>query len=277
MTSLTPAPDHGAFVAAPLGRYAIGAHFVMWCSAPDLTGLILWGAPTDRDVGEIVALCNFIEHPAISRDRCTLLDGRNIERVDGDTLLGFAALARDRMPVWSPRTKRQAVLVPDGFAGILIAGALTSLSPRHALRVLPDLATAFAFLENPTAPSAHAVADAVALDARGGSTLVARLRAQLLLDLGDPAVGDCAHALGLSSRTLQRELRRLGTSFTDELRRARVALAEDLLRLSDLKVEAIASRVGLGTASRLSAVLRRELQVTPGMLRAEAQAKRMTA
>ena len=78
----------------------------------------------------------------------------------------------------------------------------------------------------------------------------------------------CAAALGLSGRTLQRELHRRDTSFSDELRRARVAAAGQLLRMTDLKMEAIAQRVGFGTASRMSAMLRRELSATPSMVRA---------
>ena len=62
-----------------------------------------------------------------------------------------------------------------------------------------------------------------------------------------------ASALGMSARTLQRELARLDTSFTCELRSSRVTAAEALLVHSDLKIDAIALKIGFGNASRMSA------------------------
>jgi transcriptional regulator GlxA family with amidase domain len=83
-----------------------------------------------------------------------------------------------------------------------------------------------------------------------------------------PTIDVVATALGMSTRTLQRELRRLDTSFSDELRRVRIAAAEALLVLTDLKIDAIATQVGFGTASRMSASLRRERNLTASELRA---------
>jgi AraC family transcriptional activator FtrA len=81
-------------------------------------------------------------------------------------------------------------------------------------------------------------------------------------------VEGCAAALHTSERTMQRRLREAGTSFGEQLRRARVGAAWELLRFSDLKIDAIAARVGLGTASRMSAVFRTDMGVTPTQFRA---------
>ncbi len=263
-----PARDRAEFMAAPIGRCVIGPSFVIWCAAPDLAGTILWGALDDHDVREMMQVGEFIRHPSISGSRCALVDARDLERVDGDMLLGFTTAARDRMPQWSRQIRRQAVVVPEGLSGILVAGGMASLSPTHPLRAMLDLQAAFDFLDHPAARDAHAAAMALSIAARGRSALIGRLRSQLALDLIAAAVEDCAGALGFSARTLQRELHRLGTSFSDELRRARVAAAEEMLRLSDVKIESIATRVGFGTSSRMSAALRRELSVTASELRA---------
>ena len=73
----------------------------------------------------------------------------------------------------------------------------------------------------------------------------------------------------MSTRTLQRELTRLDTSFRDELLRIRIATAQTLLAHTDQKIEAIAIQIGFGTASRMSAWLRRELNRTASELRSE--------
>lgn len=272
MTALVVARDADDFRAAPLGRCCIGRTFVVWCAAPDLTGTILWGAPDERDARDLVATMEFVHHADLAPERCAIMDGRAIERIDGDALLTFTRLARAHMTRWSPRTRREAIVVPDGLRGMLLAGAMTALAPAHPVRIVDDLGGALAFLDHPGAAAAHAAAATHAATARGNALLVGRLRLVLAHRLNDASVEACASTLGLSSRTLQRELHRLGTSFSDELRRARVAAAEELLRLTDAKIESIACRVGLGSASRMSAALRRELRVTASELRARSRA-----
>jgi transcriptional regulator GlxA family with amidase domain len=93
----------------------------------------------------------------------------------------------------------------------------------------------------------------------------------IAVDLVEASVERCATALAVSVRTLQRELTRAGTSFSDELRRARVAAAGELLRLADTKLEAIAARVGFGSSARMNEALRRELGVTARELRDRAR------
>lgn len=263
--------DREEFLRSPIGHAVTGATYLIWCHAPDLAGSIQWGTPTERDVGEMIAVMDFIHHRAVAPTGCVLMDCRDIESVDGDVLLGFAERARELLVVWSPRIRGQAVVVPRGLAGILLAGALPSLSPTHPIRFVAEVDDAFDFLDHPQARAAYAAATALAAEVRGGSVLVTRLRAAFERDLTSPRVEACAAALGLSVRTLQRELREVGTSFSDEVRRARVATAAELLRLSDLKIDAIAARVGLGTASRLTAALRRELGMTASELRVRAR------
>ncbi|MCE9576971.1 MAG: hypothetical protein K8W52_27745 [Deltaproteobacteria bacterium] len=232
--------------ADPIGRCLIGSTFALWCAAPDLSGTILWGAPDERDGRALLAAMAFVEHPAVARERCALFDCRAVERVDGEALLEFTRHARERMAEWSPRTRRQAVLVPDGLAGILFTGALATLAPSHPCRVATELEAALAFLDHPLAAAAHAAASAHAEAVRGHAALLGRLRLVLAPRLVEATVESCAAALGLSARTLQRELHRLGTSFSDELRRARVAAADELLRFTDAKIESTTVFCGAG-------------------------------
>lgn len=255
------------FLAAPIGRCILGPNYLVWCDAPDLVGSIQWGALNDRDVRELVALFNCVRHPAMAATVCVLWDCRDVERVDSEVLLELVRLLRIQLPSLSPRIHRQAVVVPDGLPGVLLAGALPSLAPRHPVRPFRELEAGYAFIGHPGAAAAHEAAAAMAIQGRGSSVLVARVRAHLASDLDGATVATSAAALGLSTRTLQRELSRCETSFSDELRRMRVAAAEELLKLSDMKIEAIASRVGYGTASRLTATLLRERQATASELR----------
>lgn len=84
------------------------------------------------------------------------------------------------------------------------------------------------------------------------SDLVSRLRRVLLERLPfAPTVTDIARALGLSSRSLQRQLGAAGLDFRDELVKLRVALAKRWARTSE-PVDAVAARLGYSSASVFS-------------------------
>ncbi|ROT29449.1 GlxA family transcriptional regulator [Micromonospora sp. HM5-17] len=87
--------------------------------------------------------------------------------------------------------------------------------------------------------------------------------------LGTPlSVDDLAAQLGVSPRTLARRFAdQLGTSPGAWLLSRRVAAARTLLEETDLPVEAIAARVGLGSAVNLRRRFRAQLGTTPGAYR----------
>lgn len=267
--SVTDSTDE--FVADPIGRCVLGPTYAIWCATPDLQGAILWDAVDELALRSMMAVGRFILHPGLARRRRLIVDCRDVTRVDADVLLEFPSQARDRVPVWAAAVERQAIVVPSGLAGLLIGGALPSVGASHPMRFSHDLESALAFVDHPRAAEAHDVAAQISLSHRGSAVVVTRLRSHLGRDLNGATLERAATSLGMSARSLQRELARLETSFSEELRRSRVTAAQALLVHSDLKIEAIAAKVGFGTASRMSATLRRELQVTASGLRARAQ------
>ena len=268
---LVPVDGIEEFIAAPWGRYIARSTFLIWCRSPELQGALIWGDLDQASMRDMMAVGAWVHRPDVSKRRRVLVDCSGVQRVDADVLLGFAQLARDRVPVWSTGIERHAIVVPSGLGGILVGGALPSVGASHPVRFTHDLEAALAYVDHPQARPSHEHASEMATAARGRSALLFRLRAELGRALASSTVESSAAALGMSVRTLQRELGRLGTSFSDELRSVRIAAAEALLVHSDLKIEAIATQVGFGTASRMSAMLRRELDVTASALRARAR------
>jgi len=260
--------DLQALLAAPLDRAVVAPRSVLWCAAPDLAGARHVGALDEREARALVDALACVRHPAMALRTCLLWDVSAVERASGEAILALVDALRDALPAVSPRIARHAIVVGDGFAGVLLAGAVPSLAPTHPVRIFREHAAAWAYLAHPLAAVAHRVANDLADATCGPSPLIARLRAQLARQLDGATLGECARALGVSTRTLQRELLRCRTTFSDELRGLRIATAEELLELGDLKIEAIASRVGYRTASRLSATLVRERRATASTLRA---------
>lgn len=265
---MVPTRDVADFVARPVGRCFVGSSFVMWCAAPDLVGTIHWGVLGEASVRELLDAGRFVTHAAIAPRVCALIDCADLVRVEADGVLAFTAAARPWWRAGSARVERQVVRLPGGIPGILVAGVLPALEPAHPIHFTHELADALRTLAHRAAPAAHAAASAIAAEARGGEVLIGQLRRELARDLAGASLAVCAAGLRMSTRSLQRALRAAGTSFSDELRRARVDAAEQLLLHSDLKVAAIAVRVGAGTSSRVSAMLRRERNVTATELRA---------
>jgi AraC-like DNA-binding protein len=257
-----------SFGDSPIGTHVVGRTFVIWCAARDLIGTIQWGSHDERDMRELLALMDVVRHPTLAPAACVLMDMHAIESVDAEIMLRFVALARDLLPRWSPHIARQAVIVPGGLTGVLLAGPLPLLGPTHPFKFVATAEAAFEFLDHPAAAAAHGEMVRIAMAARGAVELAERLRRVLAGDLAGATLERAASLLGTSARSLQRELRTRGTSFTTELRRARVAAAAELLRLDrDTKAETIAVRIGFGSSSRMAAALRRELGVTAAALR----------
>jgi AraC-like DNA-binding protein len=271
--TLVPTYDVAELVASPIGRCLVRPTFAIWCATPELQGSVLWGVLDAHVIADMMKAGEFIHHRDIAPARRVITDLRELERADPDILLAFAAAARARVGSWAGGIQRQALLVPTGLAGMMMSGTLPLAGVEHALHIGRDLESALAFVDHPLAAASHAAATAIAAATRGPSALIARLRAQLADDLHAATIDRSAAALGMSTRTLQRELHRLETSFSDELRRVRIAAAEALLVHTDLKIDTIALQVGFGNASRMSALLRRAMNLTAGELRAARAAR----
>lgn len=254
--------DPEEFLASPMGRCVVAPNFAVWCHSPDLQGSLTWGVIDERSIRDMVAVGQYVYRPGIATRRRVLTDCRDVERADADVLMAFSTNAREWAPIWSWGIERQAMIVPQTLGGMMMSGSLPLAGADHAMRMVHDLDEALAFLDHPDAAAAHATATSLVAEVRGRPVLLSRLRAHLHRALDAATVETAAKALGLSRRTLQRELGRLGTSFSDELLRARIAAAQALLAHTELKVETIASQVGFGTASRMSASLRREVNMT---------------
>jgi AraC-like DNA-binding protein len=270
-TPLIATSDPDEFAASPIGRCLVRPTFAIWCAAPDLHGSILWGSLDERSIREMMSVGSFIHHPDMAARRRGLTDLRDVEHADANVLLGFASSAREQVDGWTMGLERQVLIVPPGLGGMMMSGALPLAGIEHPLKIAHDLEAALAFVDHPVARSAYAAAAAIVRATRGRSALIDRVRAQLRADLDGATIESCASGLGMSRRTLQRELQSLATSFSDELRKLRIATAEALLAHTDIKIDAIAVQVGFGTASRMSAMLRRERNRTASELRAERQ------
>jgi AraC-like DNA-binding protein len=254
--------------ADPVGRFTLGATHLVWCHSPSLCGSVHWGRPTSDDAAALVQRFGFTMHAALAGGFVSLMDARAMEAFDWPAFSVVAEHARATLPAWNQRIRRLAIVVPAGAVGATVAGLLPLVGATLPLRFFSALEPACEWLGDATLPP---VLDEVARlvdEARGVPPLLRSLRDHLDGALADASIDTAARALGLSTRTLQRELRRHRTLFTLELMHARVRAARALLEHTDEKVEAIARRVGCSSSSRLSTLFTRYVGEQPARYRA---------
>ena len=87
-------------------------------------------------------------------------------------------------------------------------------------------------------------------------------------------MSEAARALGVSDRSLQRELKKNGTRFRDELIAARIEAAGDYLSEPDLKIETVAELVGMSSHSHLTSLSSPAQRRTPVQYRERMSVRR---
>jgi AraC-like DNA-binding protein len=251
------------FLQQPLGRYVMGAGYLIWCHGPLLQGTALWGRPGEREAHEIVRLWEFDKRPGVELPHDVVIDARLLSGVDA---LGFEVVSRylvERMPGYAERVRREAIITGSMFSGAVIAGVLAVTRAAFEWKTFTSSRAAYEWLAHPEAMAAYDELERLIEAVRGESACVRSLRHLLEARQGNASLPEAARALALSPRSLQRQLREAGTSFRDELTRVRVQVARRLLADTDLKVELIGQKLGFATASHFTVAFRQACGMTP--------------
>jgi len=123
-------------------------------------------------------------------------------------------------------------------------------------------------LEAPCAEHGAAMrqlATALTVREQGADLLLRMRRAVLSMMGGDRAIDQrsVAHACGLSTRSLRRQLAASGQSFREEVARLRMEYAREAIVRQELSMGEIARRLGYSDQSAFTRAFRRELGVSP--------------
>jgi AraC-like DNA-binding protein len=261
------ASDAATFVADPVGRYFSGATHLVWCHSPTLCGSMHWGRPSERDMRDFTRLLGLAHSPALAGGFDVYMDTRAVVGLDWSPMRVLSDYVRAQLPAWGRLIRRQAVYVPGGPVGVLLAGLVPLLGMTYPMRFFDRRGAALDWLGRADLVALSGDIERLGDELRRLSPTVRALRQHFESALGHANVESAARVLGTSTRSLQRELRAAGTSFTDELSRARVQAAQLMLQHSDDKIESIARGVGLAS-SQFMALFQRLVGETPARHRA---------
>lgn len=251
------------FFDEPKRRILVHRSFAYWQAARSVFGSIIWGRPDVQDVEQMCEAHEVGANP-LFRGHTSLVDIRALESVD---LLAFAKLLAyviSRREAWSPNVARQVVLYRGGYAHAVVLGMFGMLRPEHPVSFIDDVEQAY-----DTVGAGH-VRDEIELlreELLGDSEIVRRVLSALESLPARSSSRVVAAKLGMSERSLQRHLARVGTSLGEQRQRHIVRVSERLLIGTRLDLAAIAADAGATSASHLVLLYRRYHGMTPGEYR----------
>lgn len=238
---IRPAASADAFVQNPVGTYVSGEHFLYLCESETAYAFFTWGRAPAQEVGRLLQLLKAELRPEAVGHR-VYADLSEVTGVDGEAFSMWRAFTAETAARQAVLTEREALVRPDGLAGAIIAGFFSVYPARFPVRVFASPEEAVRWLQ--WEPQQLGRWLALKDEVRGVAPLLRELRGWLAAASLPRTVGEAAHHLALSPRSLQRHLKELGVTFHDELDRARFERATALLCDSDTKVAAIAVEVG---------------------------------
>lgn len=262
-STFTAVPDLAAFYG-PLARcYTVGRSFAYWHTEHHAFGMIIWGRPDESDVDRMLAAHAVGADPKFA-PHTSLVDVRALEFVNILSFERHLSELRKRRDAWSPTVSRQAVLHRGGIAHATVVGMFQFLNPAHPVAFFEEPGAAYAHIE-----ASHVMEEVEAIRAEliGTPDIVRRVQSALEA-LPPNADGESvAHRIGMSVRSLQRQLAVAGSSLRKERQRYVLRASERLLEHTELDLDAIAAQVGVSSASQLVALYRSVRGTTPGSVR----------
>lgn len=251
------------FLRAPIGHWTHVPPMVVWMASQRLCGIAYGGFVSSTDLPALRELADLAFHRALARPYRALVDCRGLTGIDAAAFAFLVDYVRQMAGATGALVDRVACVRAPGMTGVASIGLFHEhMNPALAMRFVDTLDEAIAFLDAGADRAAiHEVSELGI-----GTSLVAALR-RLLRDDVRQTLARVARELGVSTRSLQRACTAAGSSFRDEVAAARFAAAEQLVRATDDKLEAIARRVGYASPVSLARRFQRVHGITPSEYR----------
>jgi AraC-like DNA-binding protein len=253
------------YIANPIGRYIFGSTWLVWYKAAGLSGIVFWGRPEPEHIASVIRA---IDIDVDGRPRTSLVDVRRVESIapaSFDTLAAYLGSHHEKL---KHRVSAQALVRPDGLVGTAVAGFCRVLAHPYPVEVFTDPYEALAWMGVAGQQDVIIEVDRIVESARDVPSAIRALRACLAENLGkNTSLREAAKFLRLSSRSLQRKLRSVNSSFRAEQNNTRVESAKRLMLDTNFDIKRVAFEVGCLSVSNFSVFFRKVVGQTPSTWR----------
>lgn len=247
----------------PVRRWLPLQSGLFWCHSPTLCGFAVWGRPSRAETRAFMRV--FDRYPCLAPRFDLVQDARGVESIDLDALDDLLEWLRGNANVLRDHVGERVAMLPPGVSGFALAGIQSVLDLDSPVSIATEPRDSFRRLLPDGGDTLCDEVDALVHRARGVTPIVLAVRSLLAETRGAIDLIGVAKRLGISSRSLQRQLAHAGVSFRAEHARGRFRAAEELLRGED-KLAAVAAQLGLSEAG-LTQLVRAQAGITPGELR----------
>lgn len=259
----------------PVGNCFVGRSVIVWVQTASRFGSVHRSPLDFTDAPALATLFPLPMVKALQPPFDLLHDLSGVQAVDERAFHWVQGFMEQTLDDLAARTRRFAVVRPSGLAGAAVTGIFHEwVTPRFDAKLCTRRSEAHAWLG--IEPGEQAEIDTLH-DSLTQPELIRKLHDALAADLQDATLDRIAGALATSGRSLQRQLAQHGTSFRDELDRARIRAAEAMLLETSAKIEAIASDVGFRSPAAFTAMFRRVNGEVPGAFRNRVVEKRASS
>ncbi len=261
---MKPCATPDEFIRGPERRWLPLQNGLIWCHSATLFGFAVWGRPGLAETRAFISVFERCQrHLAAGFD--LVQDARGVESIDTLALHELLEWLRRNAPVMREHVRHRIAMLPPGVPGLALAGIQSVLGLDSPLTIAGDTREGFRHLLPDGGSDLYEEVEALIHRARGVTPLVLAVRAVLAETRGAVDLIGVAKRIGISARSLQRQLAQAGVSFRAEHAISRFRAAEELLRGDD-KLAAVAAQLGLSEAG-LTQLTRAQAGVTPGELR----------
>jgi transcriptional regulator GlxA family with amidase domain len=252
-----------AFRTRPEGGFVAGEAWLYFCADASLHGFVLWEVPSEKDMDALVRL---MEAELTRREpHVAYVDVRRLRVALAPS---FAALARyfvTHAEALARVVTRGAIVRGEGITAAIAAGFMATVPTTFSASTWTDPVRALEHLGlRPERARALAEAlDRACEEAAGTPHVLASLQGWLEQHLEGSTLEDAARGLATAPRTLQRRLSEAGTSFVDELGKARVRVAQRMMLASDVPISNVALDVGCASPQHFASLFKKHVGETP--------------
>lgn len=254
-------PD--AFRTKPEGGFVAGASWLYFCADRLLYGFVLWEVPSESDMAALVKL---MEAELVLRPpHAAYVDVRRLRVALAPSFGELAKFFATRADDLARAVTRGAIVRGDGMMAAVAAGFLATVPSTFSATTWTEPVDALVDLgvAKDRAPSLAIALERAYEEAAGTPHVIGALSDWLEQHLDDPSLDDAARALAIASRTLQRRLSESGTSFLDEIGKARVRVAQRMMLASDVPVSNVALDVGCASPQHFASLFKKLVGETP--------------